>query len=91
MSLPWWVAEKDQCTWCNKFNDMVLACVNDAGDAVEMHYACDNPKCEFLRIFRVPNKVCIIQYGKGSVEVFNRKMAEPEVKDGKVKVDEVKM
>jgi hypothetical protein len=80
MSFPWWVAEKDQCIWCRKYNDLISVCVNDASNAVEMWYACDNPKCEHLEYFKVPFKICIIQEGKTAVEVFNKKMAEPEPK-----------
>jgi hypothetical protein len=76
---PWWVVETDQCIWCRQEAKLFNVCVSDAQDGVEIHYVCENPKCEHFLFFKIPNKVCIIQQGKGAVEVFNRKMKEPEV------------
>jgi len=83
-NFPWWVTDTDPCIWCRKEARLFNACVNDDQNGVEMYYVCDNPKCEHVMWFKKPYKLCIVQYGKTAVEVFNKKMALPDVQYGKV-------
>ena len=89
MTYPWWVTEKEQCIWCRTYSNLVSVGVNKEENAVEMYYSCENPNCEHLQWFKVPNKVCILQHGKGAVDVFNRKMKEPTVEYAKVEPEDV--
>jgi hypothetical protein len=75
---PWWVEEKEKCMWCYKFMNLFVATVNEKEDGVEMTYLCENSKCSHLTHFSTPNKMVFVQQGKKAVEVFVKKMAEPD-------------